>query len=286
MHFKEFQELFYQATIPLYDIDEVRSQFHIYIKERFKILPYQWYLDLNRRVEINEEVLQEITRLKEGEPIQYVLGSTEFYGIELNVTPAVLIPRIETEEFVDYILSKKSSVLEKELTILDIGTGSGAIAILLALRFKKATIFAVDISNEALKVAQENAQKHNVAIQFQPWDILQEPIPATWYNYFDMIVSNPPYIPKTEKDNLHVNVRNYEPAAALFVPDEFPLLFYAKIAQIGKKILKNRGEIFCETYHLFQQELQYIFYQSDYKDIKIIHDMQHRARIFFCKKKQ
>lgn len=286
MNFKEFQELFYQALTPLYDKSEIRAQFHIYIQDKFKISPHRWYLDLNRTVEPNNEILHDISRLKAGEPIQYLLGRTEFYGIELKVTPAVLIPRVETEELVDFILSEKNFAPEKEINILDIGTGSGAIAIVLAMKFKKANVFAVDISQEALEVAQENTRKYNLTIRFQPWDMLSDSIPTTWYNYFDLLVSNPPYVPQAEKDFLHINVKNYEPPQALFVPDEFPLLFYDKIAEIGTKILKNDGSIVCETYHLFQDELKALFYQYDYENIRVILDMQNKARIFFCKKKQ
>ncbi|WP_294081527.1 peptide chain release factor N(5)-glutamine methyltransferase [Proteiniphilum sp. UBA5384] len=181
-----------------------------------------------------------VRRLKNGEPIQYVLGKTEFYGMPFEVTPDVLIPRPETEELVEWILSENR---QEGCSVLDIGTGSGCIAVTLAKKMTSADLHAWDISEEALRVASGNACLNGVSVRFSLRDILQ---PVEEYPGFDIIVSNPPYVTESEKKDMEMNVLDFEPHIALFVPDHDALLFYDRIAGAALKMLRCKGKIYFE----------------------------------------
>ena len=182
-----------------------------------------------------------IEKLKKYIPIQYILGETEFYGLPFYVNESVLIPRPETEELVDWICVENNK--SGQLDVLDIGTGSGCIAIALKHEFTKSTVDAFDISKEALVTAQRNATRNNLEVKFEVVDILNAPaISKKW----DIIVSNPPYISENEKDTILPNVLDHEPHLALFVPDNDPLLFYRKIAIFAQEHLKANGKLYFE----------------------------------------
>ena len=174
-------------------------------------------------------------------PIQYIYQKASFFGLDLYVDERVLIPRQETEELVDWILTTYAR--EENLRILDIGTGSGAIAIALKKHLPRAKVTAMDISGEALQVARTNAKRNKAVIELIQQDILQVGDLAA---YFDIIVSNPPYVREQEKREIHLNVLEHEPALALFVPDDNPLLFYDKIATIATHNLAPQGRLFFE----------------------------------------
>jgi len=182
-----------------------------------------------------------VHRLKNGEPIQYILGKTEFYGMPFKVTPDVLIPRPETEELVEWILTGDRS---PGCSALDIGTGSGCIAVTLAKKMLNANVHAWDISEGALKVASENALLNGVNIEFSVRDIFQ---PVDNNPSFDLIVSNPPYVTESEKITMEPNVLDFEPYEALFVPDNHALIFYERIAKIALISLYKGGELYFET---------------------------------------
>ena len=181
-----------------------------------------------------------LDRLKTFEPIQYIIGETEFFGLPFHVTKDVLIPRPETEELVELILNENK---KSGLKVLDIGTGSGAIAIALAKHLEKADIEAWDISEEALKIATLNAKSNAVDITFRNVDVLKNYPTDT---KFDIIVSNPPYILEKEKSEMDQNVLDYEPHTALFVPDSNGLLFYDRIADIALDLLEPNGKLYFE----------------------------------------
>lgn len=182
-----------------------------------------------------------IKELKRFVPIQYILGETEFYGLPFNVNESVLIPRPETEELVDWICKENDRTAL--LQILDIGTGSGCIAISLKHEFRKSTVDAFDISQKALETAQSNAGRNKVKVNFSQVDILNAPdIDKKW----DIIVSNPPYVTELEKDAMLPNVLEHEPHLALFVPDNDPLLFYRKIALFATRHLQPGGKLYFE----------------------------------------
>jgi len=183
--------------------------------------------------------------LAEDKPIQYILGKAWFMGKEYFVNENVLIPRPETEELVDWI-SEYAHIINKPLQLLDIGTGSGCIAISLKLELPNCSITGLDVSSPALEVAKKNATHLNVAIEWVEQDILMSAsLPAS----YDIIVSNPPYIPFNEKANMQAQVKNFEPTIALFVTNEDPLIFYRIIARLGKQYLNPNGQLFFEMHY-------------------------------------
>ena len=198
--------------------------------------------------------------LKEGRPIQYITGKAWFMGNNLLVNENVLIPRPETEELVDWI-TEYATIIDKPLQIMDIGTGSGCIAISLKLALPNCMVAGLDISKEALVVAKENAKQLNAEISW-----MQENILDTTYlpNKFDIIVSNPPYIPFKENVNMQVQVKNFEPSIALFVTNEDPLIFYRTIARLGKQYLNPNGQLFFEMHYDQGKALLALFDEMGY----------------------
>ncbi|MEO6884121.1 MAG: peptide chain release factor N(5)-glutamine methyltransferase [Bacteroidia bacterium] len=219
-----------------------------------------------------------VDELKKNCPIQYIFGHTEFYGMTLNVNKNVLIPRPETEELVQWIINECP---KNNFSILDIGTGSGCIAIALKKYFSEADIFAMDVSAEAIKIAQENANLNNVKIIFLQTDILN-------FNseYFltklDVIVSNPPYVCLSEKVLMNDNVFNYEPHLALFVEDNDPLLFYKKIIAFAKINLKPAGKLFFEINESQGNNLIDFLEINDAKNIILKKDLNGKNRMLYC----
>jgi len=201
-----------------------------------------------------------LKELKEGRPIQYITGKAWFMGNNLLVNENVLIPRPETEELVDWI-TEYATIIDKPLQIMDIGTGSGCIAISLKLALPNCMIAGLDISEEALVVAKENAKQLNAEISW-----MQENILDTTYlpNKFDIIVSNPPYIPFKENVNMQVQVKNFEPSIALFVTNEDPLIFYRTIARLGKQYLNPNGQLFFEMHYDQGKALLALFDEMGY----------------------
>ncbi len=192
-----------------------------------------------------DQLTHYVEKLLTGKPLQYIIGKAWFMGKAFMVNEAVLIPRPETEELVEWIV-EYAQIINKPLSILDIGTGSGCIPISLKQAIPNASITAIDISKEALAVAQQNATAHNTNIEWIELDILQT---KHLKDQYDIIVSNPPYIPLREKPNMQSQVIDHEPAIALFVPDQYPLIFYSKIAHIGKSALKPNGQLFFEIHY-------------------------------------
>jgi len=201
-----------------------------------------------------------LKELKEGRPIQYITGKAWFMGNNLLVNENVLIPRPETEELVDWI-TEYATIIDKPLQIMDIGTGSGCIAISLKLALPNCMVAGLDISEEALVVAKENAKQLNAEISW-----MQENILDTTYlpNKFDIIVSNPPYIPFKENVNMQVQVKNFEPSIALFVTNEDPLIFYRTIARLGKQYLNPNGQLFFEMHYDQGKALLALFDEMGY----------------------
>ena len=192
-----------------------------------------------------DQLTHYVEKLLTGKPLQYIIGKAWFMGKAFMVNEAVLIPRPETEELVEWIV-EYAQIINKPLSILDIGTGSGCIPISLKQAIPNASITAIDISKEAIAVAQQNAATYNTNIEWIELDILQT---KHLKDQYDIIVSNPPYIPLREKPNMQSQVIDHEPAIALFVPDQYPLIFYSKIAHIGKSALKPNGQLFFEIHY-------------------------------------
>jgi len=219
-----------------------------------------------------------LRQLKEHIPLQYILGETEFYGCRILVDPAVLIPRPETEELVDRVVKELSG--RGAVTILDIGTGSGCIAVALARHLPQATVWAVDISEEVLTTARENARINNAKVTFFRDDILHPGSPPI--EKFDCIVSNPPYIPLAEKTSMQTEIKDHEPAGALFVPDDDPLLFYRAIAGYAGKHLAPGGLLMVECHEKYATEVKDLFVKNGMKNPQVLRDINGKERFLIC----
>ena len=214
-----------------------------------------------------KQLSEAIQRLSNHEPLQYILGEANFFGRDFCVTPAVLIPRPETEYMVQHILEENT---KPGLQVLDIGTGSGCIAITLQKELLRATVSAIDISASALRVAEENASQLDAKVQFWQADVLNTSLSD---QRWDVIVSNPPYICMAEKDQIHPRILSHEPAEALFVPDERPLLFYEKIASLTLKHLVPGGSIYLEINEKFGEAVANLLTQAGLQAIAVKQDL-------------
>lgn len=218
--------------------------------------------------------------LAEGRPIQYVVGRADFYGEEFAVREGVLIPRPETEELVSWALERAEAFPNPQ--IVDICTGSGCIAIALKKNLKSATITAIDISDEALAIARDNATTLQADVEFIKDDVLSG-LPALTDRHFDIIVSNPPYIPSSEQSAMHINVTGFEPHLALFVADDDPLIFYRHIAQRAREILTDKGVLLFEIHETLAKATASMLEGEGYTDIEIRNDFRQKPRMICCR---
>ncbi|MEM7087017.1 MAG: peptide chain release factor N(5)-glutamine methyltransferase [Bacteroidota bacterium] len=283
MQLKELKTNFTSELSGLYASEEVQSFFTI-LSEHF--LSYS-RLDtvLNAAELISEENCQRfqeaLLRLKRFEPVQYVIGQTEFYDLLFKVTPATLIPRPETEELVQWIVDEYETVSEGgPAHFLDVGTGSGCIAIALAKSLAHINMSALDFSKPALEVARHNAQAHQTAVTFFELDILKATsLPRT----YDLIVSNPPYVRELEKKMMQPNVLSFEPESALFVSSANPLQFYKKIAQLAKRHLTPGGYLFFEINEYLSKELAELLATIGFSKIEVKKDIFGKERMLSCR---
>lgn len=271
-----YEKLWHLLT-PLYGEGEAKAIARMVYEVRYGLTFTDLCIGKDTQLSADDQAeLEEIAqRLERHEPIQYVLGKAEFMGKWYDVEPGVLIPRPETEELVRWIVLK-----ETPATVLDIGTGSGCIAITLAAMYPKATVTAWDISEKALEVARANAIRLKVNVSFQQVDILSEsPLPLEGDGGgFSIIVSNPPYICNKEREAMEQNVLDYEPHTALFVPDDDPLLFYRAIAEYGNKALKSDGWLYFEINPLYAEPLRELLSTMSYHDLEIKNDQYGKQR--------
>lgn len=235
----------FQTQLPAF-YDEMEQLNIFYLVMEFVIGYSKVDCVLNGNEKISNEKQSEINeivfRLQNSEPIQYITGKGYFFGYQFKVTPNTLIPRPETEELVDWVLAEMKKQPNKNWRVLDIGTGTGCIPITIKKEFSNAVVSAIDVSTEALKIAQENAENLNTEITFIEKDILK----ATTLDTYDIIISNPPYVRNLEKAEINDNVLQHEPHLALFVADNDPLIFYKKITQLAHKSLAVNGMLFFE----------------------------------------
>ncbi len=233
-------------------------------------------LSLNEPVSFPEDEEQRllgiIRRLVNDEPLQHVIGSVEFYGLEFKTDARALIPRPETEELVDWIVKDHA---RPGLKIIDIGTGTGCIPIALAKHMKAATVAAVDISKEALTLARENARLNGLSIGFHQLNILEEELSGQ----YDIIVSNPPYIPMSDQAEMSANVLDFEPGLALFVSDDSPLVFYIRISELASKSLKSGGNLYFEIHENYGTQVVSMLQKQGYQAIELRQDMQGKDRM-------
>ena len=275
MLIKNYRTQFIQALTSIFDEKEIESFFYI-ILEAFHTLK-RVDLVLNPDLELDTIQLLRweavLSQLIEQKPIQYILGETEFYGLPFYVNENTLIPRPETEELVEWIIK---DLKFKNLKILDIGTGSGCIAISLAKNLPDALVFAIDVSEKALATAKKNAERNEVKVTFIEKNILET---ENLNQQFDIIVSNPPYVRNLEKQEIHKNVLDYEPHLALFVDDNDPLVFYRKITELALKNLSKSGQLYFEINQYLGKEMVELLEKYHFKNIEIKKDIYGNDRM-------
>lgn len=263
----------------LYPKSEIGSFTRLIMERVCNLQPHNLMFCKDKKLSGSEkERIQEIVmQLQNSIPIQYALGIADFYGLEFEVNPSVLIPRPETEELVELIIKDSE---DKEVKILDIGTGSGCIAIALGKYLKKSEAIAVDVSVTALDTARKNAKRAGVSVTFIHTDILSsEKSDMDIPFLFDIIVSNPPYVKESEKITMERNVLDYEPHLALFVSDNDPLLFYRHIARFGKNKLKREGYLYFEINAQCGILTSDMLQEEGYRNIELIQDLSGNDRI-------
>lgn len=274
MRITDFKIKFKTQLSEDYPSTEIESFFNLLLENHTGLTRLD--LALNTEIALNESqekrLKSALNRLKNHEPIQYIIGETEFYGLKFKVDKNVLIPRPETEELVDWIVkdSLSNSISTSVSTLLDIGTGSGCIAITLAKNLAKAKVLACDISEKALTLAEENARANQVSVEFKKLDILK---PQSIQQKFDVIVSNPPYVRKLEQSEMQRNVLEHEPDLALFVENTDALLFYRKILEFAKMHLAKNGLVYFEINQYLVADLKTLFQQHGITDFEFRNDI-------------
>ena len=277
-----YQQL-WQQLARTYDTGEAKAIARMLYEVRYGLSLSD--LLMGRDADVPQQELQQLTeRLEQHEPIQYVLGQADFCGRTFKVSPAVLIPRPETEELCQWVTTKvrDSACNDAALSILDVGTGSGCIAITLAAELPEAKVTAWDISEDALLVACENALLNGVTVDFELQDVLLATAAAQQTK--DIIISNPPYICNKERATMEANVLEHEPHQALFVPDDDPLLFYRAIAKLGQQTLIHDGWLYFEINPLFAAQLARLLSAMSYYDIEIKEDQFGKQRMIRARK--
>ena len=277
MKIRTYKAEFIKNLTSVYDAAEAESFFYIILESKKNLKRLDLALKPDLEFSVNEITLFRTLELnlKNEIPVQYLLGTTSFYDLNFEVNKNVLIPRPETEELVDWIVqdNKKS---ENSIKILDIGTGSGCIAISLAKNIPNSKITGIDISEKALKIAQKNAIKNNVAVTFLKKNILKT---SNLEQIFDIIVSNPPYVRNLEKNEIKKNVLDYEPHLALFVDDDDALIFYRTIATLALKNLSENGRLYFEINQFLGLETVQLLEKLGYKNIELRKDIYGNDRM-------
>ena len=283
MKIKQYRTQFIKELSPLYDAYEAESFFYLILEDKHRLR--QIDLALNHELFFSESDFAVwdllLAQLKKEVPIQYLLGKTSFYGLEFEVNENVLIPRPETEELVEWIINENKPLDKtKKLKILDIGTGSGCIAISLAKNLPNADVYAMDVSKKAIETAKRNANRNKVDVTFLYQDILEtEELKCQ----FDVIVSNPPYVRNLEKEEIKKNVLDYEPHLALFVDDNDALVFYRKIASLAHNNLLENGQLYFEINQYLGKEMIDLLGKMDFINIDLRKDIYDNDRMISCK---
>ena len=289
MTIKQYRAHFNESLKHLYPTSEIDSFFFIILEEYMGFKRIDIVLKSDFNIDQKSLNLMQIAtkQLEQEIPIQYIIGKTEFFGLPFNINKEVLIPRPETEELVEKVIKEVSFIKtyktdsnettnEKQITILDIGTGSGCIAISLKKELPSSKISAIDVSNEALRIAKKNALLNKVDINFIHLDILKT---NNLDKLYDVIVSNPPYVRELEKKEMKNNVLNNEPHLALFVDNKNPLLFYNKIAELAKNFLTKNGQLHFEINQYLGKETVILLAEKGFKNIQLKKDIFGNDRI-------
>ncbi|WP_339710109.1 peptide chain release factor N(5)-glutamine methyltransferase [uncultured Kriegella sp.] len=281
MLLREIKNIFHKELDAIYSKEEVDSFFYLLLEHYLELQRFVLAVQPDLVVSKEEEqpLFEALSQLRLERPIQYIIGKTHFMEMEFTVTENVLIPRPETEELVQWVIDEYHVTVnqgtttlkqDRNLRILDIGTGSGCIAIALAKNLPNTKVTALDISLEALDIAKQNAVDNHVTVEFVQADILQ---PKSLKGKFDSIVSNPPYVRMLEKKEMQRNVTEYEPDLALFVSDDDPLIFYRAICRFAEKNLKNSGNLFLEINQYLAKETEQLLKDHNFSEIELRKDI-------------
>ena len=276
MLIKQYKKYFTDTLTPIYGADETESLFNIALEEIQGLRRVELIMNPDAGLSSTQKEKWDavVAQLLQHKPIQYIFGKAHFYGFEFTVNANTLIPRPETEELVEWIINENKN--KEDITILDIGTGSGCIAISLAHNLKQAAVSALDVSAEALAVAKHNAAANNVTVNFIQDDILTA---NSLPRQYDIIVSNPPYVRNLEKHEIKPNVLDFEPHLALFVEDNDPLIFYRKIARLAKQYLKKGGTLYFEINQYLGTETVHMLKTQGFKKVILRKDLYGNDRM-------
>ncbi len=279
MKIKQYRTQFIKELSPFYDAYEAESFFYLILEDKYQLR--QIDLALNHELVFDEKDFaiwnELLNQLKKEVPIQYLLGKTNFYGLDFEVNENVLIPRPETEELVEWIINENASPdKNKKIRILDIGTGTGCIGISLAKNLPNAEVFGVDVSKKAIETAKRNAIRNDVEVTFMLLNILET---DEFTCQFDIIVSNPPYVRNLEKVEIKKNVLDYEPHLALFVEDSDPLIFYRKIASLAQNGLLKNGKLYFEINQYLGKEMIDLLESMSFQNVELRKDIYDNDRM-------
>ena len=279
-HLQKTKRQFIKVLAERFPQREAEQLMRILLEDLFGIDLKRQLMEPNLCIDERQHYLlsEAVRRLKEGEPVQYVTGMARFNDLLIKVSHAVLIPRPETEELVQKIGT--SFPFNKPLRIWDVGTGSGCIAIALAKQFPDAEVIAFDVSDEALKIAKENAESNGVKVTFVHDDVLN-PTSDYFFQPVDLVVSNPPYVCDSERSAMEANVLDWEPEKALFVPDDDPLRFYRQILALAKKQLNPEGQVWFEINERMGEEMLSLCREMGFSEAEVLDDFAGRPR--FCR---
>ncbi|MBQ5856787.1 MAG: peptide chain release factor N(5)-glutamine methyltransferase [Bacteroidales bacterium] len=280
---KDIRNHYCEQLCSIYDKDEANAMILILLEHYFNINRVKIALEPQLRLSESEMLTFHfaVKDLLKNKPIQYIIGETEFCDLKFKVNENVLIPRPETSELVMKIVNSQRSTVNGQQSILDIGTGSGCIAISLAKMISGSEVYALDISEKALEVAKENAVNNNVEVTFIHDDILS--LKNKIDTKFDIIVSNPPYVRELEKAEMRDNVLNWEPHNALFVSDNNPLIFYRSILEFAKSHLKENGEIWFEINEFLGKEMTELCNEMGFSQVEVFNDFRGRERVLLVR---
>lgn len=279
MKIKQYRTQFIKELSPFYDAYEAESFFYLILEDKHKLRQIDLALNHELAFEENDFMIWDelLKQLKKDVPIQYLLGKTHFYGLDFEVNENVLIPRPETEELVEWIINENASPdKNKKIRILDIGTGTGCIAISLAKNLPNAEVFGVDVSKKAIETAKRNAIRNDADVTFMFLDILET---EEFTCQFDIIVSNPPYVRNLEKIEIKKNVLDYEPHLALFVEDNDPLIFYRKIASLAQNGLLKNGKLYFEINQYLGKEMIDLLESMSFENVELRKDIYDNDRM-------
>lgn len=285
---KDIKKLIRHTLSPFYSASDVRAIERAVCLEALKVSVADYYCDKDTKLSAEKQALlhEILQRLVSKEPLQYVLGEASFYGCQFKVTPSVLIPRPETAELVDKVVHVLEENFLSAPVVLDIGTGSGCIAISIAKQMPCAEVYAWDLSVDALLVAKENAVRLDAKVSFSQQDMLQpdEAVLAELDHQVDVLVSNPPYVRELERNTMASQVLDHEPHMALFVPDQDALWCYKALARIGNRVLKPNAWIMVEINQYLSKETKNVFVDAGYEQVESFKDIYGNDRIVIAQK--